>query len=84
MSDEVIADLLARMEAAERTIAQQSLLIAEQQVRIATIEGESVYSDEVVKLAYNVHEGFIQVARILDKSESDIYDPMWRRRLNDN
>ena len=84
MSDEVIADLLARMEAAERTIAQQTMIITEQQTRIMALEGESVYSDEVVKLAYNVHEGFIQVARILDKSESDIYDPMWRRRLNDN
>ena len=80
MSDEVIADLLARMEAAERTIAQQSLLIAEHQMRMVTLEGESVYSDEYLKLAKNIHEAFAQVARILDKSESEVYDPMWRRR----
>ena len=80
MSDEVIADLLARMEAAERTIAQQSLLIAEHQMRMVTLEGESVYPDEYLKLAKNIHEAFAQVAKILDKSESEVYDPIWRRR----
>ena len=80
MSDEVIADLLARMEAAERTIAQQSLLIAEHQMRMVTLEGESVYSDEYLKLAVNIHDAFNAIARILAKSESEIYDPIWRRR----
>jgi hypothetical protein len=76
----IVGDLLSRVEAAERTIAQQSLLITEQHTRIMMMESETILYDEIIKLAKNVDDAFGEVARNLEKSQGEIYDSIWRRK----
>jgi hypothetical protein len=83
VSDELIADLLARVEAAERTIAQQTLIITDLTSRIMMLESESLCMDEVARLAHNVEDAFNQIARVCDIPESDVYERQWRRKQNE-
>ena len=82
MSDERITILETRMDSATSTIAQQSLIIAELTNRIMMLEAESVHDDEVIKLARNIEDGFNNLARILEVTESELYDSQWKRRAN--
>ena len=82
MSDERITILETRMDSATATIAQQSLIIAELTNRIMMLEAESVHDDEVHKLARNIGDGFNNIARLLEVTESELYDSKWKRREN--
>lgn len=82
MSNERITVLETRMDSATSTIAQQSLIIAELTNRIMMLEAESVHDDEVIKLAGNIEDGFNNLARILEVTESELYDSKWKRRAN--
>ena len=68
-----IALLEARIEELEtsnRTLVQ----------RVMMLESESILYDEILKLAKNVDDAFGEVAKNLQKAQSQIYDNHWRRK----
>ena len=68
-----IALLEARIEELEtsnRTLVQ----------RVMMLESESILYDEILKLAKNVDDAFGEVAKNLQKAQSQIYANHWRRK----